>query len=86
MKHARSWYWKQGVWFKMPFGYQNPWPKQDYALALTDKQRYKATRSTMNFKGFDPKTEPYKRDLVTGSGIDGQFALAMPALRYVERG
>jgi hypothetical protein len=82
---APSWYWKQGVWFKMPFGYQNPWPKQSYALAVTDKQRYMATLSTMNYKGFDPKTETYDPELVTGEGIDGQFAFSMPGLRYVER-
>jgi hypothetical protein len=42
-----SYYWTQGVWFKMPFGYQNPWPIQDIASAVLDKKRYKAALATI---------------------------------------
>jgi hypothetical protein len=80
-----SYYWTQGVWFKMPFGYQNPWPIQDFASAVLDKERYKKALAKILYKGFDPNTETYNPDLITKPGIESRFAFWMPSLRFVER-
>lgn len=79
-------HWVMGAWFRLPFGYLNPWPDSDDGEILLDKQAYVGQLSkNSSITGFDQKTQGYDVDLVTNGGLRGDFAFWYPSLRYVER-
>lgn len=81
-----SYYWRQGTWFIIPLGYQNPWPSDEALLYATDKNKYKQRLGQLKENtGFDPDTENYNPDLVTKQFSGKRFAFWMPSKRYVER-
>ncbi len=80
-----TYYWKMGVWFEMPLGYRNPWPLEEWANTITNKEDYIAWLSGSIYKGYNPATGAFDPSLIQRSGIDGNFAFWMPSLRWVER-
>lgn len=82
---TNSYFWTKGVWFEIPLGYRNPWLHQPYADVVADKAKYINWLSQSTYKGYDPKTGAYDKDLIIKGGIDGIFAFWMPSGRYLER-
>lgn len=78
--------WTMGTWFKLPYGYINPWPDPKTGDVLLDKQAYiKLLSKYSSTTGFDPGTQNYNASLVTKKSLRGDFAFWYPSLRYVER-
>lgn len=83
---AQAHYWMMGTWFKLPYGYINPWLDAETGEKLLDKQAYIELLADRSFAtGFDPETQSYNANLVTKGSVRGKFAFWYPSLRYVER-
>lgn len=82
---APSYHWLRGVWFRMPFGYQNPWPPFALHESAVDLDQYISSLSHTSATGYDPSTGEYNPNLVKGRILQPSFSFWMPCLRYVER-
>lgn len=83
---AMAHYWMMGTWFRLPYGYINPWPHVEAGEKMLDRQAYIEQLADRSFAtGFDPETQSYNANLVTKGSVRGKFAFWYPSLRYVER-
>ena len=81
--------WHTGTWFKIPFGYMNPWwGIREDELGGRNLERYIAGLSANSARtGYDIETGLYNPDLVEDQKDDpwsGRMAFWMPSGRYVE--
>ena len=83
---ALAHYWMMGTWFKLPYGYLNPWLDAETGEKLLDKQAYiELLAKHSSTTGFDPETQGHNANLVTKGSLRGGFAFWYPSLRYLER-
>jgi hypothetical protein len=79
-------YWFQGQWFQLPFGFGNPWTDTGPLERITDRERYiqDLARNSMR-SGYDVVTGEYNPGLLHGEVQRRSVAFWMPDRRWVER-
>ncbi len=78
-----GYYWNRGVWFRIPMGYFNPWPR--FPWKHMDLKDYKELLADSKSNGFDEVTGEFNKDLIVKDGSDTNFSFWMSSRRYVER-
>lgn len=78
-----TYYWDQGTWFRMQYGYLNPWNSTYRGKHTRTLEEY--IRIIRRTKGYDVQTGEYNPNIGEGRRGSPWFAFWMPSMRYVER-
>lgn len=81
-----AYYWDMGTWFRMNFGFFNPWAGRPVDRIMIDRDLYTEWLASNPLLGYDPATGQYDATLIPPvDTLHSQFAFWMPTLRPVER-